>query len=166
MICLRIGLEKSSLTSKKRRGEIKSKVQEFSIDLLKKIKADEEELLDTYNDHIDNKRSLLITTKTQIQKLLDDLTTNMDSLNLIDNELICNKRFLKEEHIINRVEDLECSVNKLIDQANKTVIPDQNELFKIYPNEVFLSKIQVLANIVSGKLIRANSAPYGLLWAQ
>lgn len=119
-----------------------------------------------FNSHVNNRRALLAATKSNIQKIIDDLNVNVDGLNLIDNELICNKRYLKEENVINRVEDLECSANKLIDAAQKTVIPEQNELFKIYPNELFLSKIQILANIVSGKLTRAGPAPDGLLWAQ
>lgn len=133
--------------------------------MLKKIKADEKDLIDGYGNYITSKRSLLTSTKSGIQKLLDDLNANMDSLNLIDSELVSNKRFLKEENIINKVEDLECSVNKLVDLAQKAVIPDQNELFKIYPNEVFLSKIQVLANVISGTLKRANKSSDGIFRA-
>lgn len=118
--------------------------------------------MEVYNSHISNKRILLTNTKTNVQKLLDDLSASMESLNLIDSELVSNKRFHKEENIINKVEDLESAVNKLVDSAHKAVIPDQNELFKIYPNEIFLSKIQVLANVISGGLIRADHATDGL----
>lgn len=134
--------------------------------MLKKIKADEKELLDAYNGYITNKKGLLLTTKSSIQKLFDELSVHLDTLNTIDSELISNKRFSKEENIINKVEDLECNINKLVDQAQKAMIPEQNELFKIFPNEVFLSKIQVLASVISGGITRTDSAPNGVLWIE
>lgn len=134
---------------RQRRSKVNRKINDYAKELEKKILANHEKLKTTFDEHLSQKRFQLKDTISSIESLLEKASSNIDKLDCISDELSISKTFIKEDAIINKLEDIESETYKIIEAINKKNLPEQNECLKICPHDNFVSKIQTAPTITT-----------------
>ena len=97
---------------RQRRSKVNRKINDYAKELEKKILANHEKLKTTFDEHLSQKRFQLKDTISSIESLLEKASSNIDKLDCISDELSISKTFIKEDAIINKLEDIESETYK------------------------------------------------------